>query len=126
MTSHNPSVVTRRAPKRSRMETDPLALAVGAQIRALRIQRGLSGKALAAQLGVPGTQITAWERGRVVPSARSLLLLSRALGCEPAVFFPAQTPDPEVLAARVQRLPPGALPDLARFLAILERAHGIG
>ncbi len=123
MPKHNSGVATRRAPKRSRMATEPLALQIGAQVRALRVQRGMSGKALAEELGVPGTQITAWERGRVVPSARSLLVLGRALKCEPAAFLPAEAPDAAALAARVARLPALALPDLARFLVILERAY---
>jgi len=105
------------------METDPLALRIGARIRALRIERGMTGKALAAELQIPATQLTAWERGRVAPSARSILVLARALSAEPATLLPAEAFDARTLAARVQRLPEAALPDLARFLSILERAH---
>lgn len=106
------------------MATDPLAVQIGARIRALRIQRGMTGKVLAAELQIPATQLTAWERGRVAPSARSILVLARALGAEPATLLPpAEAFEVRTLAARVQQLPEGALPDLARFLSILERAY---
>ncbi len=124
MSTRNLDVTAKRPPKRSRMQTDPLAVEIGARIRALRVDRGMTGTALAAELGIPATQLTAWERGRVAPSARSILVLARALGSEPASLLPAQDLEAHVLAKRVALLPEAALPDLARFLAILERAHG--
>lgn len=123
MATHNIGALKKRAPKRSRMQTDPLALEVGAQIRALRTERGMSGKALAGLLKVPSTQLTAWERGRVVPSARSLLLLARALHCPAAALLPDLASDRVGLVARVERLPARALPELASMLAVLERAY---
>ena len=105
------------------MATDPLALEVGAQIRGLRIQRGMSGKALAEALGVPGTQVTVWERGRVVPSVRSLLLLARALECDPTALLPPRSADVAGLSARIAVLPAASVPDLERFVTLLERAY---
>ncbi len=116
-------MTTKPPSKRSRMQTDPLALEIGARIRALRVERNMTGKALAAELGIPATQLTAWERGRVAPSARSILVLAQALGSEPASLLPIQDLEAHVLARRVGQLPAAALPDLARFLALLERAH---
>jgi len=105
------------------MQTDPLALEVGAQIRALRTERNMTGTALASLLAVPATQITAWERGRVVPSARSLLLLARALQCPASALLPDGASDRDGLVARVTQLPARALPELASMLALLERAY---
>lgn len=105
------------------MATDPLAIEVGAQIRARRIQCGMSGKALAEALGVPGTQVTVWERGRVVPSIRSLLLLARVLRCDPSALLPLRSSDLAGLAARITSLPAASVPDLERFVVVLERAY---
>jgi transcriptional regulator with XRE-family HTH domain len=124
MIRRKPDVTNKRPPKRSRMDTDPLAVEIGARIRALRVERGMTGKALADELEVPATQVTAWERGRVAPSARSILLLARALGCEAARLLPGGTPEAGALSARIARLPAAALADLASFVALLEKAYG--
>jgi transcriptional regulator with XRE-family HTH domain len=105
------------------METDPLAVEIGARIRAQRVEREMTGKALADELEIPATQVTAWERGRVAPSARSILLVARALGCDPASLLPGEVPDASAISMRVARLPAAALPDLARFVALLETAY---
>ncbi len=105
------------------MDTDPLAVEIGGLIRALRIERGMTGKALAEELAIPATQVTAWERGRVAPSARSILLVARALGCEAARLLPGSTPEADAISARIARLPTAALADLAGFVALLEKAY---
>lgn len=122
MTTHTRKALGKGA-RRSRMATDPLALEVGAQIRALRLARGMTGKALAAALGVPGTQVTVWERGRVVPSVRSLLLIAQALECDPTELLPVRRTDAAELAARLATLPAACIPDVERFITLVERAY---
>lgn len=123
MTKRKDRVPNTAPPKRSRMDTDPLAIEVGARIRAVRLERGLTGAELSRRLGVPSTALTAWERGRVVPSVRTLLSLASALGVAPAELLGAEIVDVALLAERIGRLSPTALAELARFVDLLERAQ---
>ena len=104
------------------MDVDPLGADIGARIRARRRECGMTGKALAAKLSVPSTTVTAWERGRVLPGARSLLLLGRALDTPAATFLVDPDINAHELATRVSRLSPRLLPDLVRFLTLLEES----
>lgn len=122
MIRRNNDVARRRGPKQSRMETDPLAVEIGARIRAQRAAREMTGRNLAEKVGVPATTITTWERGRVVPGGRSLILLARALGCRASALLPDDGA-PTTLSARIERLPATALADLERFVSLLERAE---
>lgn len=122
MIRRNSDPARRRAPKSSRMQTDPLAVEIGERIRAQRAARQMTGRALAEKVGVPATTVTTWERGRVIPGGRSLILLARALGCRASAFLPDDD-DAAALFARIERLPAAALADLERFVAVLERAE---
>jgi transcriptional regulator with XRE-family HTH domain len=55
---------------------------VGARIRKLRIEHGLSQRELARVLGeVDSGQVSRWERGEALPSVPHLEALARAFGC---------------------------------------------
>lgn len=125
MTRRKVDVYLERYERKTRMDVDPLGAAIGGLVRERRVALGMTGKSLAEQLEVPATTITAWERGRVVPGARALLRLARVLGVPAATLLPEMRPDPANLADRILRLPPSALPDLERFVAVLEAAHHI-
>lgn len=108
------------------MQTDPLAVEIGSRIRSLRTGRGMTGAALAAELKIPASALTAWEHGRVAPSAHSLLALMRALACGPSDLLPAgEARAARPLPERLKQLPPEALADVERFVTLLERAHRI-
>lgn len=55
---------------------------IGALIARLRAERGLTQKALAAQLGVGDKAVSKWETGRGLPDPAVLPQLARALGAE--------------------------------------------
>jgi len=55
---------------------------VGTNIALARADAGLTQDQLAAQLGVARTQLSMWERGRRLPSARFMYAISDALGHE--------------------------------------------
>ena len=57
-----------------------LAAALGANIREIRKQRGLTATALAASAGVSQPFLSQVERGRAMPSLLSLHRIARALG----------------------------------------------
>ncbi len=59
------------------------------KITQLRKQSGISQKDLAQKLGVTAQTVSRWERGSTVPSAESLLLLSKQLNIPSDYFFPA-------------------------------------
>ena len=49
------------------------------QIRSYRIAAGLSQRDLGARIGRTRSVVSAWERGRYLPSVTNLFLLARAL-----------------------------------------------
>lgn len=59
--------------------------ALGARLRELRADSGLSGKALAAQLGWPASKVSKIETGKQAPSAEDLRAWAEALGTPDAL-----------------------------------------
>ena len=55
-------------------------LALGRRLRELRAGRGISQEAFADQCGLHRTAMSLLERGKRVPSLRTLLTLSRGFG----------------------------------------------
>lgn len=55
---------------------------IGRRIRALREQKGLSRRDLAALIGVDTTALAAWERGTYLPRAPRRTSLAKALGTD--------------------------------------------
>jgi transcriptional regulator with XRE-family HTH domain len=60
---------------------------VGARLRLLRKDRGLSQTALAARIGVTFQQLQKYESGRNRLSASTLYRLASALGVDVSAFF---------------------------------------
>jgi transcriptional regulator with XRE-family HTH domain len=71
---------------------------LGAEVRALRTERGLTMAALAGQLGVSTSLISQIERGITAPSLEVLWGLARALGISIGVFFQDDAPAPATSA----------------------------
>lgn len=63
-------------------EDQELAVAVGTRIRDLRTRAGMTQVKLVRSLPetVDGPTLSRWEKGMSLPSVRSLLMLSEALG----------------------------------------------
>ena len=64
----------------SSQERDPLILALGKAVKALRLKAGLSQDALGERAGIHSTWISQIENGRVNPTVSNLFLLSEGLG----------------------------------------------
>jgi transcriptional regulator with XRE-family HTH domain len=72
-------------------------LGVGARIRQLRRERGLSARALAAATGFSPSLISQVEHGHVMPSIGSLERIAMALGVSLSTFFAESEANPEGL-----------------------------
>ncbi|KIT17116.1 HTH-type transcriptional regulator PuuR [Jannaschia aquimarina] len=90
-------------------EEEDGAVDVGARLRALRTQHGLSQRELAERAGVPHGQVSMVETGRSSPTVASLRKILSGLGLSMAEFFdtgPADPPSPFVPADRLRDLTP--------------------
>ena len=74
----------RPSPKRRATAED---VAIGQKVRALRLQRGLSQGALAAQVGVTFQQLQKYESGANRISAGRLVRVAAALGVPVTAFY---------------------------------------
>ena len=109
--------------QKPRRQGSPIAVQIGARIRAARQARNLTARALAKAVGIPAPHISNLETGRVEPRSSTLLALAKAIGCRPADLLPTEASlDRGALEARVAALPDEALPELDRLLSLLERA----
>ena len=70
---------------------NPIDIAVGQRIRAVRELRGLTQTDLAKATGVTFQQIQKYERGANRVSASRLMLISHALGQPVSAFFEAES-----------------------------------
>ena len=79
-------------PRRSTPE--PIAAKVGARIRELRQERGMSLAALAEAAGLSKGHMSSVERGLVLITVGTVVATARALGVPPFVLamFPAEEP----------------------------------
>lgn len=55
---------------------------MGAKIRQLREQLGMSQRQLAAALGLDPSAVCLWENGKTVPTINNLYRLADVLGCD--------------------------------------------
>jgi transcriptional regulator with XRE-family HTH domain len=105
-------------PRRS--QPDPLALAIGTRVRALREEAGLTLEKLAyeSELGSKG-HLSSLERGLVMPTVQTLEKLAVRLGVLVAdlVSDPKGT-ERERLLELTRHLSPGALRTLSRDLTV--------
>lgn len=69
------------------MAADPIDVHVGARMRGLRKQRGLTQTELANALGVTFQQVQKYERGANRVSASMMVRAARCLEVAPAYFF---------------------------------------
>lgn len=73
------------------------ASAIGARVRALRTERGLSMRDLAAEAGVSQPFVSKLENGQQLPSVPTVYALAAALGTTPgALLAPADRTDGDV------------------------------
>lgn len=84
---------------------------VGARLRALRLEHGLSQRELAERAGVPHGQVSMVETGRSSPTVASLRRILSGLGLSMAEFFDAGRPHPTS-----PFVPAGTLRDLTPLL----------
>jgi len=54
---------------------------IAEQIRAARIEAGLTQEQLAEKIGSGQNRVSAWERGATSPNLSTLELIAAALGC---------------------------------------------
>lgn len=60
---------------------------IARRITQLREAKGMTQIELAYKTGISEVSISAWERGKRVPTIRSLMLLAAALDCSPYAFL---------------------------------------
>lgn len=64
---------------------------IGAFLKALRKEKGLTQEQLAEKLAVSGRTVSRWETGYSQPSVKELLYLIDTLGITPRLFFDEET-----------------------------------
>ena len=74
--------------------TPEIEIAIGAQIRALRVAAGMSQTALGEAIGVTFQQVQKYEKGKDRIAASTLQVLAAALSVHPGSFFEEKTPSP--------------------------------
>jgi transcriptional regulator with XRE-family HTH domain len=87
-------------PRRSSPE--PIAAKVGARIRELRLERGMSLAALADAASLSKGHMSSVERGLVLITVGTIVATARALGVPPFVL--AMFPDEEPLSAVIEHV----------------------
>lgn len=72
---------------------------LGANIRRVRLQAGLTQKELGERIGVEGNTISDWERGRSEPQAKMILAIAEACNVPVSELFrPAQDEEQQQVA----------------------------
>jgi transcriptional regulator with XRE-family HTH domain len=80
------------------MQKHPQLIALGARVRQLRKQKGLSQEAFAAEVGLDRAYYGGIERGERNVAALNLLRIAAALGVEAGELFPAALGSSEATA----------------------------
>ena len=94
--------------------TDELGLAIGAKVKALRAERGLSGRKLAAAADVSQPFLSQLEAGHTSVAIATLYRLAAALNVKPSDLLPEPPADTrvEVLrSAELNQMPVSELPN---------------
>ncbi|MGW0610786.1 helix-turn-helix domain-containing protein [Streptomyces sp. NPDC002788] len=93
---------------------------VGARMRQARLERGMSLRALAREIGVSASLVSQIETGKSQPSVSTLYAITTVLGISVESLFDARVPSPTAGAS-----PPGTVPHaLAAFAAEPDRRIG--
>ena len=79
---------------------DPMAYLVGARIRELRTERGISAASLARKTGISRGHLSSIERGLVVINVATLDTVARALGV-PLFYLAIDRDDPLCVTVEV-------------------------
>jgi transcriptional regulator with XRE-family HTH domain len=97
-------------------KSGPLDVMVGARMRMLRVNRGMSQATLAKQIGVTFQQIQKYERGTNRVGASRLSLVASALGVSVGEFFESSAAGSSGLSSPMRLLAqPGALRVLTAY-----------
>lgn len=103
-------------------------LPIGARLRALRNEAGLTQAQIAESVGVAPETMSRIERGRLAPSRDLISRLAEAIGIEPGAFFkrdavaikkPALRPVDRRLLTLVKDLPDALVEDVVRGVRLL-------
>jgi transcriptional regulator with XRE-family HTH domain len=76
---------------------DPKSINVGTRLRELRLERGMSMRALARASGLSTNALSMIERGRTSPSVSTLYKIAGALGVPITAFFRLEPPRQEIV-----------------------------
>jgi len=90
------------------METygpDAVSVDIGARLRQLREERGMSMRALGAASGLSANALSTIERGKASPSVSTLYKLSDALGISVTAFFSSRKDRQEIIFVRAGERP---------------------
>ncbi len=90
--------------QRESCATGGLGSEIGARVRALRLQRGLSGRKLAAAADVSQPFLSQLEAGRTSVAIATLYRLAAALGARPSDLLPDPVSDERVEVLRASEL----------------------
>lgn len=90
---------------------------VGARIRQARVERGMSLRALAREIGVSASLVSQIETGKSQPSVSTLYAITTALSISVEALFDAREAVPAVPVAPASDAPPTVLHALAAFAA---------
>ncbi|MEH2611224.1 helix-turn-helix domain-containing protein [Bradyrhizobium sp. AZCC 1693] len=97
-------------------KSGPLDAMVGARIRMLRVNRGMSQTTLAERIGVTFQQVQKYERGASRAGASRLSRIASVLDVSVGEFFESSRAGPPGLNSPVRLLgEPGALPVLKAY-----------
>lgn len=98
---------------------------LGAEIRRIRTQRGMTLVDIAAETGLSASMLSMLERGKTGVSVGSLVALASALGVAVGdLFHPARTPEPSLVRLHEQH-ELTICPGVTRRVIQRSRAHGL-
>ncbi len=87
-------------PRRGVVTTEDHLLELGNQIRALRMEQGLTLQMIAERTGLSSSMVSMVERGRTSPSIGTLIAISSALGVHMADLFELDVDGPRDVVQR--------------------------
>ncbi|WP_431281498.1 helix-turn-helix domain-containing protein [Humitalea sp. 24SJ18S-53] len=117
-----------RGPTDTRLqaETNELLMTIGARLRALRIERGLTLHALAEQTGLSSSMLSLLERGKTGPSIGTLVVIGSALGTQMSDLLGQPIAAPPEPVSRFASQPVYATADgVRRRILKSDATHGI-